>query len=767
MYCADPRLYVSWMARHGHGCISTRFEVSFFFFFFLNKKIKLKLTFLYILVLKELMVMLCRISSYARFFIFLHQFSPIPCYVSSMRDNKFIRSVNFPFGVSSYVAQDETIDALLGKFYGENGSLFWDSVEEGVWEPNTFSIFKSVITNQTTVIDFGSWIGPTILFAAHFAHEVYSIEPDSTAFFMLQKNLNANKNVLSNIKILRRCISIREETVIMKPGPLGPGDSMSTVTRNINCNGNECHDTVPCNTLLSFIKEFNIKSPLFIKVDVEGLERELFATWHDIIQLYQPSIFISIHQHLGYFSNIEAHNFMMTLKLFPIIIISYQNNDVEILKWSDSFQLCSQCDYFCTFDDNNILYRSMNIFERYNSNTIINIIHNNNNNNNNNNHNHNHNNHNNNNHNHNHNHNNNNNNVILKQGESIGIKYLMKNSTSTSSINQPSIVPDLNFELLLSDNLKYKIYLYYKHHLNLENQLDEFCIANNISYYVCLDVLYWIRDNFCWENSTNPIETLDEQITMGKWIYHNNNHKIIKDENCNDQEHCNDMDDETNLSLTSFISNNNNNDKDKMDKNAFITFIIPSTGRSSLLRTVFSLAALKITNWKAIVILDNATLPSPWIITDNRIRYLKVLKQDSVGMVRNIGMKVADTEWVGFLDDDDTLSMHTLNHFEEEISLNKDIDCIIFRLYDNEKHYLPPNELQDDTFQLYYVGISFFMKRNLIYEGFSFGYSHIEDFCLLNIIRKAGKKMVISPYTVYFVRQYPFEVLPFSRVYIN
>jgi hypothetical protein len=51
------------------------------------------------------------------------------------------------------------------------------------WEPETLFAFKSCITPDTVVIDFGSWIGPTVAWAVSLgARDVYSFEPDPLAF---------------------------------------------------------------------------------------------------------------------------------------------------------------------------------------------------------------------------------------------------------------------------------------------------------------------------------------------------------------------------------------------------------------------------------------------------------------------------------------------------------------------------------------------------------------------------------------------------------
>lgn len=56
---------------------------------------------------------------------------------------------------------------------------WWPTVEKG-WERDTQHGLRAALTKQkgATYIDFGSWIGPTVLFAAPYASKVFALEPD-------------------------------------------------------------------------------------------------------------------------------------------------------------------------------------------------------------------------------------------------------------------------------------------------------------------------------------------------------------------------------------------------------------------------------------------------------------------------------------------------------------------------------------------------------------------------------------------------------------
>ena len=123
--------------------------------------------------------------------------------------------------------------------------------------------------------------------------------------------------------------------------------------------------------------------------------------------------------------------------------------------------------------------------------------------------------------------------------------------------------------------------------------------------------------------------------------------------------------------------------------------------------------------------------------------------KNSAGLVRNIGIKHVNTNWIGYLDDDDYLANDYIDCFYNELKLNPNMDVLIFRM--NDKNKILP-ELETDNFYLNRVGISFTMKKKIFDNNLIFVPSSSEDFEYLNLIRNNNYKIIISPYVKYFVR---------------
>lgn len=183
-----------------------------------------------------------------------------------------------------------------------------------------------------------------------------------------------------------------------------------------------------------------------------------------------------------------------------------------------------------------------------------------------------------------------------------------------------------------------------------------------------------------------------------------------------------------------------------------ITFIIPTIGRSTLPITLDCLINQSNPNWKAIVVFDG--ISSTIQNTDPRIRIIESPKlgegHNSAGLVRNYGITFADTEWVAFVDDDDTLTTRYVDIFIEESSAYTLADIIIFRMEAKKDYILP--KLSTDTFYKFQVGISFAVKRKLFNKGNLFIPNTTEDFCYLDEARNKKYNIMISPHITYFVR---------------
>lgn len=199
-----------------------------------------------------------------------------------------------------------------------------------------------------------------------------------------------------------------------------------------------------------------------------------------------------------------------------------------------------------------------------------------------------------------------------------------------------------------------------------------------------------------------------------------------------------------------------------------INFVIPSVGRESLRYSLESLINQTNTNWNCIVGFDGKSkedIDPSILINDERIEYLYFSEKKgetgfhgNAGLVRNsIIDKIHNSmEWVGFLDDDDTLSKFYVELLEYELTKNQ-FDCCVFRMrYDNDNQkVLPPFDM--NHLQQNYVGISFCVNRSFVCsKGIKFKNDNAEDFKYLKEIYDNDGKIHLSNHIAYNVNGYTY-----------
>jgi glycosyltransferase involved in cell wall biosynthesis len=205
-----------------------------------------------------------------------------------------------------------------------------------------------------------------------------------------------------------------------------------------------------------------------------------------------------------------------------------------------------------------------------------------------------------------------------------------------------------------------------------------------------------------------------------------------------------------------------------MDEKNIITFILPTLGRNTLLNSLSSLYNLNNKNWNAIIIFDG--IKNNFEINDKRIKIIEIEKsgkediKNSAGLVRNIGFSYVDTEWIGFLDDDDYLSPNYIDYLINEITYFPKIDACIFRMgYENGT--ILPSKLDKNIIRNK-VGISFAIKK-YITQQVTFINSPFEDYIFLKNIIKLKYKTLLSSYVAYFVRTYPYKCDIFPKLVLS
>jgi glycosyltransferase involved in cell wall biosynthesis len=186
----------------------------------------------------------------------------------------------------------------------------------------------------------------------------------------------------------------------------------------------------------------------------------------------------------------------------------------------------------------------------------------------------------------------------------------------------------------------------------------------------------------------------------------------------------------------------------KSENYPVITFVIPSLNRPTIERSIKSLLSQTNKNWRCILIYDGVLGK---IFEDERIQILNVERTGLVGevhgqsgLVRNKGLEICETEWIGFLDDDD--SIHP-EYVDTLFNSYQNYDFVVWRMKYENGRVLPP--FTSGRLSFGEVGISFCFKNkfNLFFDTNRDG----EDFDFLMKLKSLTKNYLIAPEVYYNV----------------
>lgn len=167
---------------------------------------------------------------------------------------------------------------------------FWEAVDAGLWEPETFEILKKYCQKDKLFIDIGAWNGVCSLFASELGSICYAVEPDREAIGVLKQNVSLNPGIIHTIEA---CIAGMNGTVLLNTQQ-SFGNSMSSILHRGFANSSIEVDSL---TLERFISNTGIEMQdvCLIKIDIEGGEIDLIKQAEPFLMEHRPTVYLSIH----------------------------------------------------------------------------------------------------------------------------------------------------------------------------------------------------------------------------------------------------------------------------------------------------------------------------------------------------------------------------------------------------------------------------------------------------------------------------------------
>lgn len=162
---------------------------------------------------------------------------------------------------------------------------YWDEVERGEWEADTFETLDRYLTPDSSFVDIGAWVGPLTLYAAKKCRWVYAIEPDPDARQRLGTNLLLNK--IKNVTPDWRALSNTAG-----PATLGNRHEFGDSESSLNWPGGVVVQTV---RLEDWWNEVGITDASLIKIDIEGGEGYVLPDAAEFLKSLRIPIHLSLH----------------------------------------------------------------------------------------------------------------------------------------------------------------------------------------------------------------------------------------------------------------------------------------------------------------------------------------------------------------------------------------------------------------------------------------------------------------------------------------
>ena len=182
-------------------------------------------------------------------------------------------------------AFDEVL--LNGSRFCVKRHRFWRYFVDG-WEETTWQFYRDHVDPQRPVVDLGSFIGPTVLFAVTAgARRILAVEANPATIEHLQATRAANQDKLSELTIHNGVIHADRSIV-----SFGNRDGSLKVSSASSTRGSGFQ--VPAMTIQDVFVKYPVSNASVIKIDIEGSELDVREQISALAKM-DAAILLSLH----------------------------------------------------------------------------------------------------------------------------------------------------------------------------------------------------------------------------------------------------------------------------------------------------------------------------------------------------------------------------------------------------------------------------------------------------------------------------------------
>ena len=186
------------------------------------------------------------------------------------------------------------------------------------FEPGLVQIFKSLVSENDTILDVGANIGCSAILFGELSKQVYAFEPSPTTFAFLEKNIK--NSGLHNISLNNVGLGDKAGSFTLTFSPANrSGGFVSDRTR---ANADHTVENIQVTTMDDFVSKLGIACVNFIKIDVEGYEGHVLRGASETLGAFKPTVVLELnHWCLNAFQRTSIPDFFDYLRsIFPILL---------------------------------------------------------------------------------------------------------------------------------------------------------------------------------------------------------------------------------------------------------------------------------------------------------------------------------------------------------------------------------------------------------------------------------------------------------------
>lgn len=196
-------------------------------------------------------------------------------------------------------------------FVDEGAHREWWLKTYPIWELETSAFMDKYCNPEKVTLDIGSWNGVHAMYLAQMSKKVFTLEPDPTAFRILQANLACNPEL--PVTALQLAVSDFNGAIKIMDG----GGSGSSILPGVQHTHPEISTVaVSCRTFRQFLTDnaIGLDDIGFIKMDIEGAEGICIPSMEWFLQGYQGAINLSLHP--GFISQLDIDNIIYIMNKY-------------------------------------------------------------------------------------------------------------------------------------------------------------------------------------------------------------------------------------------------------------------------------------------------------------------------------------------------------------------------------------------------------------------------------------------------------------------